>query len=362
MMDAGIGRHLAELRKKLDETREKLLSPSLYGKAQEIKKIAKEVQRLEKILLLSEKTEKLDEELLENKNILKEESDIEIKALAEKEILSAEKEIPELEKQILLLLSPPDPNDSKNIIVEIRPAAGGEEASLFAAEIFRAYRNYAESNKYKTTILSLVSSQMGGIKEAIFSISGADVYSKMKFESGVHRVQRVPATETSGRIHTSTITVAIMPEAEEVDIQINPADLKFDVFRSSGPGGQSVNTTDSAVRATHIPTGISVASQQEKSQHQNKETAIRILRSKLFKAKLDEELAKQNTLKKSQIGSGDRSEKIRTYNFPQNRVTDHRYNISVFNLPTVMEGNFDLIIPPIIEKENERKLKEIQGQ
>jgi peptide chain release factor 1 len=200
---------------------------------------------------------------------------------------------------------------------------------------------------------------MGGIKEAIFSISGENVYSKMKFESGVHRVQRVPTTETSGRIHTSTITVIVMPEAEEVELQIKPSELKFDVFRSSGPGGQSVNTTDSAVRATHIPTGLSVASQQEKSQHRNKETALRILRSKLLKMKQDEDAAKQSAAKKSQIGSGDRSEKIRTYNFPQNRVTDHRFNINVFNLPEIIEGNLSLIINQAIEAEKEEKLQNL---
>ena len=200
---------------------------------------------------------------------------------------------------------------------------------------------------------------MGGIKEAIFSISGENVYSKMKFESGVHRVQRVPTTETSGRIHTSTITVIVMPEAEEVELQIKPSELKFDVFRSSGPGGQSVNTTDSAVRATHIPTGLSVASQQEKSQHRNKETALRILRSKLLKMKQDEDAAKQSAAKKSQIGSGDRSEKIITYNFPQNRVTDHRFNINVFNLPEIIEGNLSLIINQAIEAEKEEKLQNL---
>jgi peptide chain release factor 1 len=351
--------YIQSLKKRHDEIRGLLSSPDIYSRPAEIKNLSRESQRIETILSLKEKLERIIKELSENKRLAAEENDPEMKTLAGQESQKAEIEKENLSKQILLLLLPQDPNDTKNIIVEIRPAAGGDEAGLFSAEMFRAYRSYAESQKWKLEVLDLTSNSTGGIKEVIFSISGENVYSRMKFESGVHRVQRVPATETSGRIHTSTITVAVMPEAEEVELQIKPSELKFDVFRSSGPGGQSVNTTDSAVRATHIPTGLSVASQQEKSQYRNKETALRILRSKLLKMKQDEEAAKQSAAKKSQIGSGGRSEKIRTYNFPQNRVTDHRFNINVFNLPEIIEGNLSLIINQAIEAEKEEKLQNL---
>ena len=255
---------------------------------------------------------------------------------------------------------PADENDSRNIIVEIRPAAGGDEAALFAGELARAYMRYADSKGWKTELLEENSSELGGVKSISFSLAGDDVYMYMKFESGVHRVQRVPVTEAAGRTHTSTVTVSIMPEAEAVEINIRPEDLRFDVFRSSGPGGQSVNTTDSAVRVTHIPTGVSVASQQEKSQHRNKEIALRILYARLLEAKQAEEAAKKSADKLSQVGTGDRSERIRTYNFPQNRVTDHRYNISSFDLPAVMEGEFERVIEPILALDAEMRFEALQ--
>ncbi|HRR05898.1 MAG TPA: peptide chain release factor 1, partial [Victivallales bacterium] len=317
---------ISELELKLEGLKEKISSPDSYSRPSELKSLVRESQRIERILALHHKIISA-QKLISDNNLLLSENDPEIIELAKKEIEEAENQIHILEKELMFLLLPQDENDSKDVIIEIRPAAGGDEAGLFASQIFRAYRNYAEKKSWKIQILELSSGAKGGIKEAIFSMSGENVYSLMKYESGVHRVQRVPETEASGRIHTSTITVVVMPEAEEIDIELKASDLKFDVFRSSGPGGQSVNTTDSAVRVTHLPTGISVACQIEKSQHRNKETALRILRSKLLKMKQDEEQAKLSEAKRSQIGSGERSEKIRTYNFPQSRITDHRFNI-----------------------------------
>ena len=352
---------ISDLSDKLLKLRERISSPELYSRPAEIKALSRESQRIEHILSLNNRLRSLRDSVEENNSLLNE-PDQEMRELAEKEIEEAKAKIPQLEEDLLIALLPQDERDNKDVIVEIRPAAGGDEAGLFAAEIFRAYRNYAERKNWKLEILDLSSGVKGGIKEAIFSLSGDNVFSVMKYESGVHRVQRVPATEASGRIHTSTITVAVMPEAEEIDMELKPSELKFDVFRSSGPGGQSVNTTDSAVRVTHIPTGISVACQIEKSQHRNKETALRILRSKIFKMKQDEEQAKMSETKRAQIGSGDRSEKIRTYNFPQSRITDHRFNISVFKIEEMMEGNFDLLHHPIIEEEKKRKLASISAK
>ncbi len=357
MKDEDIASHVSALASRLEGLKSQLSAPDIYSRPAEIKKLSRESQRIEAILRLDSRIKSAIRTLSENRGLLKED-DPEIRAMAQKEIEAAEAEIPDLREQIMLALLPQDEKDSKDVIVEIRPAAGGDEAGLFASEIFRAFRNYSERKGWKLETLDLSSGARGGIKEAIFSISGDNVFSRMKFESGVHRVQRVPETETSGRIHTSTITVAVMPEAEEVDIELKPSDLKFDVFRSSGPGGQSVNTTDSAVRATHIPTGLSVACQIEKSQHRNKETAIRILRSRLLSMKQEEEQTKMSEAKRSQIGTGERSEKIRTYNFPQSRITDHRFNLSVFKIEEVMEGNFDLLHEPIIQEERKRRLAE----
>ena len=289
------------------------------------------------------------------------ETDPEMRELLETDIADLNQQSVDLEKKVQLALLPPDPNDAKNIIVGIKPAAGGDEAALFAGDLFRAYLHFAEKQGWKVEILDESATDLGGIKDVSFSLSGNEVFSRMKYESGVHRVQRVPATEASGRIHTSTITVAVMPEAEEVELDIKPEELRFDVFRSSGPGGQCVNTTDSAVRVTHIPTGLSVASQQEKSQHRNKEIALRILYARLLERKQEEEAQKQAASKRSQVGTGDRSERIRTYNYPQNRVTDHRFNVSSFDLPKVMEGELDLILEPIIQINCERQLEELRG-
>jgi peptide chain release factor 1 len=274
------------------------------------------------------------------------------------EKLNQEKE--RLEQELEVALLPKDPDDQKNVIMEIRAGAGGDEAALFAADLFRMYSRFAEKNNWRVDIMNSNRLGIGGFKEIIFDVSGKDVYSKLKYESGVHRVQRVPETESSGRIHTSTATVAVLPEAEDVELEINPKDLRIDVFRSSGPGGQSVNTTDSAVRITHIPSGLVVSCQDEKSQLKNKEKALKILRSRLLAQKEEQERKKEGETRKIQIGTGDRSEKIRTYNFPQNRVTDHRITYSAHNIESVMNGNLDQFIEKLKEADQKKKLASLK--
>ena len=277
-------------------------------------------------------------------------ADPELKELAEADLEDLEEKIPALEKQIKVMLLPKDEADTKNAILEIRAGTGGEEAALFAGDLLRMYQKYAETKGWKMELLSLSESDRKGIKEAILNISGKDVFSKLKFESGVHRVQRVPETETSGRIHTSAATVAVLPEAEDIDIQINENELRIDFYRSSGPGGQSVNTTDSAVRITHIPTGIVVQQQDEKSQHKNKAKALRILKSRVYDYERSLREAERSAQRKGQVGSGDRSERIRTYNFPQGRVTDHRINLTLYRLDEILNGSMETLLDPLIEE------------
>ena len=284
--------------------------------------------------------------------------DPELGEFAKEEISRLTKEKEELEKQIEVLLLPKDPNDGKNVIVEIRGAAGGDEANIFAGDLYRMYTKYAEKEGWKVEVLSEEHSDAGGYPLVEFMVKGDNVYSKLKYESGAHRVQRVPVTETQGRVHTSTATVLVMPEAEEVDIEINPNDLRIDVYRSTGAGGQCVNTTDSAVRITHLPTNTVVTCQNERSQIQNKEKAMQMLRTRLYEAKLREQEEKLGSERRSKIGTGDRSEKIRTYNYPQNRVTDHRIGYTTKNLDRVMEGNLEDIIEALITEDQNRKLKE----
>jgi len=291
-----------------------------------------------------------------------EDEDASIKEIAELELKEKRKSIRLLENDLMRLLIPKDENDKKNSILEIRAGTGGDEASLFAADLFSMYQRFADLNEWKFEILSISETGLKGIKEVICNISGYNVFSKLKFESGVHRVQRVPTTESSGRVHTSAATVAVLPEAEEVDIKIEEKDLRIDVFRSSGPGGQSVNTTDSAVRITHIPTSIVVSQQDEKSQHKNKAKALKILRSRILDNEIQEKNKQRSLQRKNQVGSGDRSERIRTYNFPQGRVSDHRINLTLYNLTEILEGHLNDLINPLIADEETNKLSELGNE
>ena len=298
-------------------------------------------------------------DILELQKLL-EDKDMSIKQMAEEELFEKKKNIKFLEDKLMHLLIPKDKNDNKNSILEIRAGTGGDEASLFAADLFSMYEKYADINEWKFEVLSLSETGLKGIKEVICNISGYNVFSKLKFESGVHRVQRVPTTESSGRVHTSAATVAVLPEAEEIDIKVEDKDLRIDVFRSSGPGGQSVNTTDSAVRITHIPSGIVVSQQDEKSQHKNKAKALKILRSRILDNEIQEKNKQRSIERKNQVGSGDRSERIRTYNFPQGRVSDHRINLTLYNLTEILDGNLNDLINPLIADEETNKLTDLR--
>ena len=356
MTPAEVSGYIEHLRARFRELEGQLADPTIYARPMELKKASLEHRKLTSLFNDYERWSKVLAELEASREMLADETDQELREMAEADIASLGQEAVKLEKTVRLALLPPDPNEARNIIVEMRPAAGGEESSLFAGELYRAYSRYAEIRGWKLETLDFSASDLGGIKEVVFSLEGEGVYNRMKYESGVHRVQRVPKTESGGRIHTSTITVAVMAEAEDVEIEIRPEDLRFDVFRSSGPGGQCVNTTDSAVRVTHIPTGLSVASQQEKSQHRNREIALRILRARMLERLQQEEQAKQAAARKSQVGTGDRSERIRTYNFPQNRITDHRFGVNIYDLPRLMEGEFDSLFDELMAVDSERRL------
>ncbi len=316
-------------------------SPDIY------RKYAKEHAELEPIVACFKQYQKVEQELAEAKDLLEAGGDDEMHELARLEVDSLRKQQEELHQELLALLVPKDPNDEKNVILEIRAGTGGDEAALFGGDLFTMYGRYAERRRWKVEILSSSGASVGGFKEVIAQIIGKGAYSAFKYESGVHRVQRVPATETQGRIHTSTVTVAVLPEAEEVEIDIQDKDLRIDVFRSSGPGGQSVNTTDSAVRVTHLPTNMVVVCQDEKSQLKNKNKALMVLRSRLLEMKREEQDAERSQNRRSQIGSGERAEKIRTYNFPQSRVTDHRIGLTLYQLESVLAGNLDPIVQPL---------------
>ncbi len=324
-------------------------------------KLNKEYADLKPIVNTITNYKKEESEIKELTNLLND-RDSSIKQMAEEELIEKRKIIKILEDKLIRLLIPKDENDKKNSILEIRAGTGGDEASLFAADLFTMYQKYADINDWKFEVLSLSETGLKGIKEVICNISGYNVFSKLKFESGVHRVQRVPTTESSGRVHTSAATVAVLPEAEEVDIKIEDKDLRVDVFRSSGPGGQSVNTTDSAVRITHLPTGIVVSQQDEKSQHKNKAKAMKILRSRILDSEIQAKNKKRSEQRKNQVGTGDRSERIRTYNFPQGRISDHRINLTLYNLNEILEGNLGELITPLIADDETNKLAELGNE
>ena len=351
---------LESIRQRYEELNQLLSDPEVIHNTDLLRKYSKEQSDLEpKYHAYCDYTE-VATQYEEARMMLEEESDPEMLELVKTELEQLSDRKKELEEEIRLLLLPKDPNDDKNVIVEIRGAAGGEEAALFAADLYRMYTRYGEQMGWKSEILDTNTTGLGGFKEVVFSVQGQGAYSRLKYESGAHRVQRVPTTESGGRIHTSTATVAVLPEAEEVDVEIQDKDLRIDTFCSSGPGGQSVNTTKSAVRITHLPTGIVVSCQDEKSQLKNKEKAMRVLRSRLLDQKQREEEAKLADARKVQVGTGDRSERIRTYNFPQSRVTDHRIGLTLHKLDLVMEGELDEIIDALVLEEQAKLLKQAE--
>ncbi len=351
---------LEDLLIRLEEILSELNEPGLASDPARFQKLMKEQSELQPIADAYKEYKQCQETVEESQSMLEEESDPEMREMLKEELSEAKKRIGELEQELKILLLPKDPNDSKNVIVEIRAGAGGDEAALFAAEIYRMYVKYAESQRWKTELLSLNENGIGGFKEATFMINGAGAYSRLKYESGVHRVQRVPETESGGRIHTSTVTVAIMPEAEEIDFELDLNDCRFDVFRASGNGGQCVNTTDSAVRLTHIPTGIVVSCQDEKSQLKNRDKAIKVLRSRLYDMELQKRHDEEAEARRSQVGTGDRSEKIRTYNFPQGRVTDHRIKLTLHRLDSVLNGDLTEIIDSLTAADQAARLAKLQ--
>jgi peptide chain release factor 1 len=347
---------IKEIEGRFQELEREMARPEIIRNQPVYQKYRKEHSNLSAIVQAYRKYQSLEDEIESNRSLL-DDPDPEMRKLAREEIESLKSKIVVIEEELKILLLPSDPNDEKNIILEIRAGTGGEEAGLFAAALFRMYSRYAELKSWETEILSQHETGIGGLKEIIVLISGDKVYSRLKHESGVHRVQRVPETEAQGRIHTSAVTVAVLPEAEEVDVDIDPEDLRIDVFRSSGHGGQHVNVTDSAVRITHLPTGLVVTCQDEKSQHKNKAKAMKVLRSRLLDIELAEQQSKISEERRTMVGSGDRSEKIRTYNYPQGRVTDHRIGLSLYRLEDVLQGQLDMIVDPLITYSQAEALK-----
>jgi peptide chain release factor 1 len=341
MLSPDVLKKLEAIEQRFEELTHQLSDPAVASSGERFRKVSKERAAIEPTVNALRDYRKLLQDVADNEALL---ADAELREMAKEELATLRPRLEPAEEQLKLLLVPKDPNDEKDVILEIRAGAGGDEAGLFAAELLRLYLRYAERHRWRAEIADTSAGSLGGVKEAVVNISGEAVYSKLKYESGVHRVQRVPATEAQGRIHTSTVTVAVMPEAEDIDIQINPADLEMDVFRSTGSGGQSVNTTDSAVRLTHKPSGVVVKCQQEKSQLKNRNMAMRMLRAKLYEMELEKRRSARDAARKSQVGTGDRSEKIRTYNFPQDRLTDHRVNYTRHNLPAVMDGDVEDVI------------------
>ncbi|HEF3473879.1 TPA: peptide chain release factor 1 [Campylobacter coli] len=342
--------------KRFEELNSLLSSSDIISDISKMTALSKEQKNLEPIVLKAKEYLKTLDSIEENKTLL---NDAELGELAKEELKNLEELKPKLEEELKILLLPKDPNDERNIFLEIRAGTGGDEASLFVGDLVKAYARYAENRGYKLEIVSSSEGSVGGFKEIIMLVKGAGAFSRLKYEGGTHRVQRVPQTESQGRIHTSAITIAVMPEVDDIEIEINPNDLNIDVMRSSGHGGQSVNTTDSAVRITHLPTGIVVVNQDGKSQHKNKESAMKVLKARLYEMQESERLAQESEARKSQVGSGDRSERIRTYNFPQNRISDHRINLTLYRLDAILQdGLFDEVIEPLIAHYQAESLQE----
>jgi peptide chain release factor 1 len=355
--------HIEEIRQRYAEIEAALSDPAAFDNPQRAQELAREYARLKELAATGERYLKAVADLADNRALLAAESpDSELGQLAQEEVTRLEQEEKRLAQTVQFGLVPPDPADSRNTIVEIRAGAGGQESALFAADLFRMYTRYADACGWKVESLDSNPSDLGGFKEIIFQITGQNVYKRLKYESGVHRVQRVPATEAQGRIHTSTCTVAVLPEAEEVDVEIKPEDLEITVCRASGPGGQGVNTTDSAVQILYKPTGLIVRCADERSQQKNKAKALKVLRSRLLDARVAEETAKYAAQRKAQVGTGERNERIRTYNFPQNRVTDHRIELTLYNLPVVMEGELDDIIGPLMQHDLTERLAALTSE
>jgi peptide chain release factor 1 len=354
---------ITPFQRRLDELDAQMADPSFYANPRKAADVSREQQKLQQLVAEFQTYEKIWREIVEAQGLIKDPAgDPDLKELAAAELPELQRKHTQLHETILRAMIPPDPSDSRNTVMEIRAGTGGDEASLFAAELYRMYTKYSDNHGWKIQPMSSSPSERGGMKEIIFLISGRDVYKQLKFESGVHRVQRVPVTEANGRIHTSTVTVAVLPEAEEVDVQIDPQDLEITVCRASGPGGQGVNTTDSAVQIQHKPTGLIVQCADERSQLKNKAKAMTVLRSRLLKLKEDEEKAKYAQNRRSQIGSGDRSERIRTYNFPQNRLTDHRIGLTLYNLPQAMEGQIENVVTGLQRADFEQRFAALTGQ
>jgi len=348
-------KELEKIKKEYDEITKKFSKAEVVSDMEKLKKLSKKQTEFKEIMDKYESFLKIEKSIKENDEIIKKDEDKELTALAKEENEKLLQDRNKLEKEIKLLLIPKDPRDEKDVIVEIRAGAGGDEAGLFTADLFRMYAKFAEKQNWRAVVLNSNRTTIGGFKEVIFEINGNNVYAKMKYESGVHRVQRIPKTEKQGRVHTSTITVAVLPQAEETELKIKNEDIRIDIFRSSGPGGQSVNTTDSAVRITHLPTGITVSCQDEKSQLKNKNKALQILRSRLLALEEEKKAKEEKDTRRSQIGTGDRSEKIRTYNFPQDRITDHRIKKSWHEIESILEGNLDDIVSSLKQIDQERE-------
>ena len=342
--------------KRYDELNAKLYDPSVAADAEKYNSIMKEIKEIEPIALKYKEYRSTSAALEDAKQMLSEGGDEELKEMLEEEIADCKDKIETISEELKILLLPKDPNDERNVIVEIRAGAGGEEAALFCAVLFRMYGMYAEKHGFKTELIYANETELGGYKEISFMINGSGAYSKLKFESGVHRVQRVPETESQGRIHTSTVTVAVLPEAEDVEYEIDPADLKFDTFRSSGAGGQHINKTSSAVRITHIPTGTVVECQEERSQFKNRDKALKVLKSRLLNEKIQQQQAAVSAERKAQVGTGERNERIRTYNYPQGRVTDHRIGLTLYKIDEILNGSIDEIIDALIAADRAEKL------